>query len=89
MPPVNPAPTKNGRVQALQRLAIQKGLLSAQCFCKPQDLLIWLHLHLDPLPLAVPNTAAQNPNPIYPKLPEISGDQARVAVTSMKGPHQG
>ncbi|KAL6739164.1 hypothetical protein Aduo_012647 [Ancylostoma duodenale] len=61
MPRVNPAPTKNGRVQALQRLAIQK----------------------DPLPSSV-TAAPLNANPIYPKLPEISGDQVRSTVTAAK-----
>uniref|UniRef100_A0A1I7WMR7 DDE_3 domain-containing protein n=1 Tax=Heterorhabditis bacteriophora TaxID=37862 RepID=A0A1I7WMR7_HETBA len=55
MPPVNPAPTKNGKIQALQRLAIQK----------------------EPLPSSHCSAAVQNANPIYPKLPEISGDQVR------------
>ncbi|KAJ1362876.1 hypothetical protein KIN20_022583 [Parelaphostrongylus tenuis] len=67
MPPVNPAPTKNGRVQALQRLAIQK----------------------EPLPSSLNNTPVQNVNPIYPKLPEISGDQIRAAVTTTKSSVEG
>ncbi|VDO64818.1 hypothetical protein V3C99_008454 [Haemonchus contortus] len=67
MPPVNPAPTKNGRVQALQRLAIQK----------------------DPLPSTICNAPVQNPNPIYPKLPEISGDQVRITVAAVNGTQPG
>ncbi|VDL74398.1 unnamed protein product [Nippostrongylus brasiliensis] len=66
MPPVNPAPTKNGRVQALQRLAIQK----------------------DPLPTSTVTAPTQNPS-LYPKLPEISGDQVRVAATTAKASSQG
>ncbi|PIO59866.1 hypothetical protein TELCIR_18657 [Teladorsagia circumcincta] len=67
MPPVNPAPTKNGRVQALQRLAIQK----------------------DPLPSTITSAPVQNPNPIYPKLPEISGDQVRITVAAVNGSQPG
>ncbi|KJH43201.1 TBC domain protein [Dictyocaulus viviparus] len=65
MPPVNPAPTKNGRIQALQRLATQK----------------------DSLPSSLNKAPVQNVNPIYPKLPEISGDQVRCAVNTT--PSQG
>ncbi|CAI4224457.1 unnamed protein product [Auanema sp. JU1783] len=54
MPPVSTPHTKNSRVQALQRLAIQK----------------------EPLPSSIASPV-QNANPIYPKLPEISGDQCR------------
>ncbi|CAJ0590516.1 unnamed protein product, partial [Cylicocyclus nassatus] len=70
MPRVNLAPTKNGRVQALQRLA------------KKDDFLQFIY-HLDPIPTSVP-APPLTANPIYPKLPEISGDQVRSTVSAVK-----